>query len=254
MDTMKSCNNSASFFKIPRGSSVLPRLSPAFTLIELLVVIGIIGLLASLTVGLTSVASKKSKESRVKAELNQLVTAIETYRSVLGFYPPDNPGMPSTNSLFYELSGTVYNPAPPGTFTVAGMGDQIGSDQTKVFGRAGFANSQLSLADLKYTTEFKPSQYKEARIGSSELMVLAVPVKGHTSSANTYRGNFDDIREFQLLLPGKDNNPINPWLYDASSRSRHNADGFDLWAEVIIGRNIVRFSNWEREPAIIGAR
>ena len=89
--------------------SVLTRfMTSAFTLIELLVVIAIIGVLASLTVGLSSVASRKSKESRVRGELDKLATAIDNYKAALGTYPPDNPGKPWLNQLFYELSGTIY--------------------------------------------------------------------------------------------------------------------------------------------------
>ena len=33
---------------------------------------------------------------------------IENYKSAIGSYPPDNPGRPSTNQLFYELSGTFF--------------------------------------------------------------------------------------------------------------------------------------------------
>src|SRR5690242_13512197 len=80
----------------------------AFTLIELLVVISIIGVLAGLTVGLTGLATRRSKESRIRGEMTKLINAIENYKSAIGSYPPDNPGFPSTNQLFYELSGTVY--------------------------------------------------------------------------------------------------------------------------------------------------
>ncbi|HZI33530.1 MAG TPA: prepilin-type N-terminal cleavage/methylation domain-containing protein, partial [Candidatus Binatia bacterium] len=62
----------------------------AFTLIELLVVIGIIALLAGLVVGGTRYAGSKMKESRIRAELNALATAIEAYNAKFGHYPPDN--------------------------------------------------------------------------------------------------------------------------------------------------------------------
>src|SRR5439155_4656609 len=60
----------------------------AFTLVELLVVISIIALLAGLTVGLSGVAIRKSKESRMRGELNRLVTLIENYKAKIGYYPP----------------------------------------------------------------------------------------------------------------------------------------------------------------------
>jgi len=69
----------------------------AFTLIELLVVISIIGILAGLTVGLSGVASRKSKESRIRGDLNRLVTVIENYKARLGSYPPSPDGLTRKN-------------------------------------------------------------------------------------------------------------------------------------------------------------
>src|SRR5688572_5394538 len=62
------------------GTPTLPRRAAsrrAFTLIELLVVIAIIAILAALIVGLTSIAGRNKVQTRVNAELNQLLTAIE---------------------------------------------------------------------------------------------------------------------------------------------------------------------------------
>src|SRR5436190_1645708 len=62
----------------------------AFTLIELLVVISIIALLAGLIVGLARSAGQSNKRSRIQAELNQVITAIDAYKAHWGQYPPDN--------------------------------------------------------------------------------------------------------------------------------------------------------------------
>src|SRR5688572_19932039 len=85
----------------------------AFTLLELLVVIALIGLLASMVVGVSGMASRRMREARVKAELNQIVTAIEDYRGDKGSYPPDNAkgGVdwdPRLTPLYYELTGAVF--------------------------------------------------------------------------------------------------------------------------------------------------
>jgi len=224
-----------------------PRKS-AFTLIELLVVIAIIGVLASLTVGLSSVASRKSKESRVRAELDQLATAIDNYKAALGTYPPDNPGMPSTNQLFYELSGTLYEQAGGrGYFSTPGGQERIPADAVRtIFNARGFGNSVRPGDSLKFTEEFKPTEYGEIS-GEIDVEVLVVPVKG--PDRFTYR---NVTAPLAIPVRGNPKTKLNPWLYDASSPIRNNRKSFDLWTEVVIGRNIVRFSNWEKDPVVVG--
>src|SRR5688572_24620995 len=74
-----------------RGVRLRSRRHPlAFTLIELLVVISIIALLASLIVGLAAYAGRSNIRTRVRAELNQVITAIDAYKAHFGHYPPDN--------------------------------------------------------------------------------------------------------------------------------------------------------------------
>src|SRR3989442_13839952 len=66
----------------------------AFTLIEMLVVIGIIGLLAAMVIALFPRFADLKIRSRIKGEMGQLETAINSYNSKRGFYPPDNPKNP----------------------------------------------------------------------------------------------------------------------------------------------------------------
>lgn len=219
-----------------------------FTLIELLVVISIIGVLASLTVGLSGVASRKSKESRLRGDLNRLVTSIENYKAALGMYPPDNPEKPSTNQLFYELSGTVFDSSGGrGYFTAPNQ--QVRMDAAsiaQIFKARGFANSVRSGDTPKFSEEFKPSQYGEI-VGELDVEILVSPVKG--PDLFLYQGRSAPLA---IAVRGNPKNKLNPWLYDSSSPNRNNRNTFDLWTEVIIGRNIIRFSNWEKEPVVIG--
>src|SRR5437899_10327300 len=107
-------NVSGTIFEVSTGTSApnrrrrvqLMRRCLAFTLIELLVVISIIALLASLIVGLARNAGQSNKRSRVQAEKDQVITAIEAYKAHFGHYPPDNVAPaskivnPVTNPLF----------------------------------------------------------------------------------------------------------------------------------------------------------
>ena len=214
----------------------------AFTLIELLTVIAIIGVLAALVIPLSGVASSKMRLSRVNVELNNYITAIESYKSRLNYYPPDNPKVKSLvpadyrlatgmNPLFYELSGAIYTnlPAPNGAFTTLNGSEKVSTDDLlSNFGVKGVQNSARDPRDVPYKgAAFKPAQYAALNVGT-DVEVLAVPVPQGPD-----------------LLTGKAGK-INPWRYDASSLNRHNRDGFDLWAEYTIGKKTIVIGNWKQ--------
>lgn len=57
-----------------------------FTLIELLVVIAVIGILASVVMASLNSARKKAQDTKIRAELKQLATALEFYFDKYGTY------------------------------------------------------------------------------------------------------------------------------------------------------------------------
>lgn len=61
----------------------------AFTLVELLVVITIISVLAALITVAAIGALKKAQEARIKAEINQIATAVDDYKNKTTAYPPN---------------------------------------------------------------------------------------------------------------------------------------------------------------------
>jgi prepilin-type N-terminal cleavage/methylation domain-containing protein len=76
-----------------------------FTLVELLVVITIIGILASLITVAAVAALRKARETEIKAEINQMVTAFEEYKIKTMAYPPNgqNDGIPQTERPLDDL-------------------------------------------------------------------------------------------------------------------------------------------------------
>jgi len=230
-----------------------------FSLVELLVVIAVIGLLASLIVGVGGVAARKSKESRIRGDLNRLVTAIENYKSRLGFYPPCNelndPALrpPPMNQLFYELSGTVFT-SPPGQsqsgwFTALSRNRQDPNSQFNassivgIFGTDGFANSARDSRDVKIKTEFKPSEVQTVTHPATgkavEILVASVPPPRTPASGTVVFANLNGTTYY-------------PWQYDSVSNQRINSESYDLWTDVEIGGKVIRFSNWESQPVVIG--
>jgi len=94
-----------------------------FTLIELLVVIAIIGLLASAVLVALNSARVKARDTKRKADLHQIVLALEAYASEYGGYPSSawpNVDYKIPNSLALEPKMVNYitvfpvDPLPPG--------------------------------------------------------------------------------------------------------------------------------------------
>ena len=211
------------------------RKSGAFTVVEMLVVISIIVLLAALVVGGMSRAKVLKDRSRVKGDLNMLITAIDSYKNKLGFYPPDNDENPAQPPLFYELTGTVRD--EKGDFLALATGEEEKVTVAQIqeaFNVGGFANASTD-RDLvfNFAKNIKANQYAELADVSGDVEVLVVPVEG----TNMIKG--------RVMGPDGNKVPrnINPWRYVSKNPTR-NPNSFDLWAEVKIGKNNEIIGNW----------
>src|SRR5271157_1390521 len=125
----------------------------AFTLVEMLVVIAVMSVLAAMIFPITGAVNRTKVRTRTRAEMEQIITAIENYQAKVGHYPPDNallqnadPQKPisylpaCTNQLFYELLGTTFTP-PRAYQTSDGRSQVRTNDFGPYFGVTGFANS-----------------------------------------------------------------------------------------------------------------
>lgn len=217
----------------------LTRRERAFTLIELLTVISIIGVLAAIGVGLAAVAKRKSGEAAIQAQLNNLITAIESYRADYNQYPPDNAVAgrnvsPAVNPLYYELVGTLVERRSE--YHTSDRAEKINSDLIKkVFNRGGFLNSvEPSQRPRNYLPNLKESQ--RAEIDARDIEVLRVPVD--------WPANVTNRPPLQGFTTERKYLQINPWQY-VSTNPTNNPGQFDLWAEVIIGKQYRRIGNWK---------
>ena len=207
--------------------------SSAFTLIELLVVIAIIGVIAALVTSLAATAAKKRKIIRTQTALTQVKTAIETYKSKKGFYPPDNPGNDQTNGLYYELIGLKHNTGNKTYTTIDGQ-DTINGDTTVLkpdIGVEGFANSTTA---TKGSDDFNVETFLQ--IKSVELETVTLP------SGNSYK-------LIDVPVASGNKSDINPWHYN-SHNPTNNPGSYDLWAEIVVGSQTNIIGNWSDHPIV----
>lgn len=225
----------------------------AFTLIELLTVIAIIGVLAGLVVGLSGLATAKSREARIRGEHARLITGIESYKAEMNAYPQDNQRSdwltpPETednlhkraghNLLYYELTGAVFRTNGGPSFAPIGRNaanEAVSATALRtVFGVGGIENSARVEREVPYRQfKFKPDQYRALDTpAGTNVNILVVPLKGP--------------HEYDALGPGTTRIKVNPWFYDSSSTNRHNAESYDLWSEYLTGRgtNVRVIKNW----------
>ncbi|MBT5705303.1 MAG: type II secretion system protein [Verrucomicrobia bacterium] len=233
--------------------------SAGFTLIELLVVISIIGVLASLIVGISGVASTKKKISATMATMSRLETAIESYKASVGSYPPDakfaNGQVNSvTNQLFYELGGTVYR----NRLFVSNQGGEGINRQVcrSLFGVDGIQNTATQESNSKSFVELGNSDFAPFSgnaDNSVKMLVGLVKWPQKDLAGVDSRGRLmSDYR------PIKSNDPalriLNPVQYRSSGRDRFNLTSFDLWIDVPIGGKIHRVNNWSPDKLKVISR
>jgi prepilin-type N-terminal cleavage/methylation domain-containing protein len=214
-------------------------LRAAFTLIEMLVVIAVISVIAGMIFPVIGVVNKNKMRSKAKAELNQVQHAIEDYKTKLGHYPPDNPGLPRTNQLYYELIGTLSLNDAQGSLKTLDDRSQIGTNALKIaFGpnvsgivncTAGSGSDEARVA-TKFLTDLKPGQF--ANYNGALILVSSSP--------------WPDANTAPLPLA----RTLNPICYNSSSPT-NNPNSFDLWIDLVIGGKTNRVNNWSSQPIFL---
>ena len=210
----------------------------AFTLIEMLVVISVIGVLAALLFPAAAAIKKNATLKRAKAELSQLETGIENYKLKLGFYPPDNPGRPAENQLYFELLGTVQNGGR--IETLDGSGKILTIQVLSIFGRIAFSNlgARKGAEEGLIAENFLPATLKTSQLG--ELLPASPGVKVFVGPVAWP----DNLLPWPTSVKG-----LNPWRY-VSSNPTNNTKSYDLWIDLVISGKTHRISNWRKEPEI----
>jgi len=208
-----------------------------------LVVIAVISLLAAMIFPITGAVTRNRIRSRTRTELEQIATYIEQYKSKLGHYPPDNPGNPRTNQLYFELAGTTNNGTTYITIDGSYRIDVV--NVPAVFGPSvtGFVNSNKGGAgdETRVASQFlksvKPGQIAEHDTGGKRARILTSSVSRPSSQINPIPSG----------IPGE----ANPICYN-SSNPTNNPNSYDLWVDVVISGKTNRICNWSRDPITVG--
>lgn len=219
------------------------RAQAAFTLIELIVVMAIITVLAALAFTAIKGIKESATRKKVTAELHRLETAIDAYKARYNFYPPDNPGRPELNQLYFELMGTEQ--VVPGEYRTLDGGARIRvADFNAVFGPgvSGFANHTHDKSGEGQPAEnffskagLPPSLIGAYQVGNSDIRLIVCSVA------------WPDVGNNWTFINGQPR--LNPWRYNSSGPT-NNPGSYDLWVDVIIGGKTNRISNWSEKPQI----
>lgn len=219
------------------------RAQSGFTLIELLTVIAIIAIIASLLFPAFNIVKRKSIINQATSERTALETAIESYHSKYGFYPPGNANanLPLTNQLYYELLGTTVTNG--NTFTTLDNSSMVSNAPTTVimnyFGVTGFMNctrgsGEDQVSAQNFLPNLKPSQI--ATISGDGVRVIVTAVDS---------GTYAPMSGFTQL---SGYSKANPWRYVYPGVN--NPSSYDLWLQIIVGGKTNLISNWKDEPVL----
>jgi len=213
-----------------------------FTLVELLVVISIIGILAGFTIPALNSFKRSAVLNQTRAEMAQLITALDSFKAAYGFYPPGNQRTDYSLSsdrfmlspLYYELSGTTLSGA--NYVTLDGTSQIKVADVPTAYGIGGFINcTRGSGEDSAVARNFIPG-LKQNRINENITNNIV-----RTTMLVAAVGGPD------VTYPAKSPN-VNPWRYACPGTS--NPDSYDLWMKLSIGGKTYLLCNWSKQVQI----
>lgn len=235
-----------------------PARAAGFTLIEMLVVMAVIAILASLIFPVTRAVNRTKIKSRTRAEMEQIITAIETYKDKRGYYPPDNVLNPATkvvnaytNQLYYELVGTTLS---NNVYWTSDGRSQLPTNSFAAFGGvsgvsgvSGFVNTMIgsgggdegSTMVKCFKTGLSANQVGD--VAGIKVLVGSVPLP---------------VNQVGAAYPGMASINSTPgycsWRY-VSSNPTNNPTSYDLWIDIVVDGKTNRFNNWSRDAIIVGA-
>jgi hypothetical protein len=166
--------------------------------------------------------------SGVRSQRDDLIAAIESYKSQFGYYPPlytvPGPARGVLNPLCYELLGSRFN-AKDSQFYIPVTKDGLARDDVqKLFNTHSFSNC------LAFPTT--PTNFLANR-----PLTCAPLAKGSDALGVTV--SFTEITPAWFW----EDFEFSPWRYTANPAG-HNPGKFDLWVEVDVAGKHFTIGNW----------
>ena len=169
----------------------------------------------------------------VGAERDVLAKAIEKYKAQYGYYPPDhlvtsNPMIVDavTNQLLYELTGTVYN-ASNQTFAAHTFQPVEVKLIRELFNIEKFRNSANKPESVKHF--LAENSFSSREIHDDPDVNVLRPLMSVEGVADDLLYEFD----------------CTPWRY-VTSAPTNNPGRFDLWVDLVCGKEKVTIGNWPK--------
>ena len=193
----------------------------------MLVVIAVIAIIAGIIIGVLPGAKNKSIRAGVKADMQAVETAINTYKAKYNYFPPDNPTQNGHQRppLYYELTGTTNSGADPAVQYHSLASHEVfpRAQVQALFGIDGFMNNGTAEDESAVVNCFngKAPRFRE--------MPAANGLPAHKLLVTTRYG--------------MDKQPA-IWHYKKAGAT-NNVGEYDLWVEVDIGGEKVVIGNWD---------
>lgn len=196
------------------------------------------GVLYYIHLGITSILINRAIRTmtpvvitKAEKERDELVKAIEAYREHFGAYPPDHQLSatplrmdPITNQLFYELAGTIHDPANE-TYKALRAPEPLEKGFIRAtFGRDGFRNSGETTNQFRPFIRSEDFALTEVDDNPDVLGNRFIPSIENLSEAAS--GEFD----------------ASPWRY-LSTKPIHHPGRFDFWMILTVHGHEIRVGN-----------
>jgi len=217
-----------------------------FTLVELLIVISIIGVLSAFILSVVGAAFKNKYIHTANAEMAQIETALERYKSDYGVYPPSGAitqlnNRFTVNPLYFELEGvTTAN----GVFTTLDGQNSVSAAQIQAsLGVGGIINCSKGAPGAE---DYVPAKVFLPGLKANQIKTVTNPPSSGNNAVAVLVSSVGGPDVSYQPLGGPS---INPWRYN-SVNPTNNPTSYDLYIQLKISGKTYLICNWSKQVQV----